>query len=210
MHPIIKHQGETELEIKKSQFICYMSRVESQEMAQSIIEQRRKQHFKARHHCYAYIIGQNQEIQRSSDDGEPAGTAGIPILEVLKRADITNTIAIVTRYFGGIKLGKGGLIRAYGQSVTQSIQSIGLVQPVEQQLLNLQLSYSDFDSLQYFLDSQQISIIETTYTEQVQITVGVNRCEVTNFIQQITQQFASRIHITKAGITIVEKEISSL
>lgn len=210
MHPIIKHQGETELEIKKSQFICYMSRVESQEMAQSIIEQRRKQHFKARHHCYAYIIGQNQEIQRSSDDGEPAGTAGIPILEVLKRADVTNTIAIVTRYFGGIKLGKGGLIRAYGQSVTQSIQSIGLVQPVEQQLLNLQLSYSDFDSLQYFLDSQQISIIETTYTEQVQITVGVNRCEVTNFIQQITQQFASRIHITKAGITIVEKEISSL
>lgn len=210
MHPIIKHQGETELEIKKSQFICYMSRVESQEMAQSIIEQRRKQHFKARHHCYAYIIGQNQEIQRSSDDGEPAGTAGIPILEVLKRADITNTIAIVTRYFGGIKLGKGGLIRAYGQSVTQSIQSIGLVQPIEQQLLNLQLSYSDFDSLQYFLDSQQISIIETTYTEQVQITVGVNRCEVTNFIQQITQQFASRIHITKAGITIVEKEISSL
>lgn len=210
MHPIIKHQGETELEIKKSQFICYMSRVESQEMAQSIIEQRRKQHFKARHHCYAYIIGQNQEIQRSSDDGEPAGTAGIPILEVLKRADVTNTIAIVTRYFGGIKLGKSGLIRAYGQSVTQSIQSIGLVQPVEQQLLNLQLSYSDFDSLQYFLDSQQISIIETTYTEQVQITVGVNRCEVTNFIQQITQQFASRIHITKAGITIVEKEISSL
>lgn len=210
MHPIIKHQGETELEIKKSQFICYMSRVESQEMVQSIIEQRRKQHFKARHHCYAYIIGQNQEIQRSSDDGEPAGTAGIPILEVLKRADVTNTIAIVTRYFGGIKLGKGGLIRAYGQSVTQSIQSIGLVQPVEQQLLNLQLSYSDFDSLQYFLDSQQISIIETTYTEQVQITVGVNRCEVTNFIQQITQQFASRIHITKAGITIVEKEISSL
>lgn len=210
MHPIIKHQGETELEIKKSQFICYMSRVESQEMAQSIIEQRRKQHFKARHHCYAYIIGQNQEIQRSSDDGEPAGTAGIPILEVLKRADLTNTIAIVTRYFGGIKLGKGGLIRAYGQSVTQSIQSIGLVQPVEQQLLNFQLSYSDFDSLQYFLDSQQISIIETTYTEQVQITVGVNRCEVTNFIQQITQQFASRIHITKAGITIVEREISSL
>lgn len=210
MYPIIKHQGETELEIKKSQFICYMSRVESQEIAQSIIEQRRKQHFKARHHCYAYIIGQNQEIQRSSDDGEPAGTAGIPILEVLKRADVTNTIAIVTRYFGGIKLGKGGLIRAYGQSVTQSIQSIGLVQPVEQQLLNLQLSYSDFDSLQYFLDSQQISIIETTYTEQVQITVGVNRCEVTNFIQQITQQFSSRIHITKAGITIVEKEISSL
>lgn len=210
MHPIIKHQGETELEIKKSQFICYMSRVESQEMAQSIIEQRRKQHFKARHHCYAYIIGQNQEIQRSSDDGEPAGTAGIPILEVLKHADVTNTIAIVTRYFGGIKLGKGGLIRAYGQSVTQSIQSIGLVQPVEQQLLNLQLSYSDFNSLQYFLDSQQISIIETTYTEQVQITVGVNRCEVTNFIQQITQQFASRIHITKSGITIVEKEISSL
>lgn len=210
MHPIIKHQGETELEIKKSQFICYMSRVESQEMAQSIIEQRRKQHFKARHHCYAYIIGQNQEIQRSSDDGEPAGTAGIPILEVLKHADVTNTIAIVTRYFGGIKLGKGGLIRAYGQSVTQSIQSIGLVQPVEQQLLSLQLSYSDFDSLQYFLDSQQISIIETTYTEQVQITVGVNRCEVTNFIQQITQQFANRIHITKSGITIVEKEISSL
>lgn len=207
MYPIIKQQGETEFEVKKSQFICYMDRIESVESAQAIIEQRRRQHFKARHHCYAYIIGENKEIQRSSDDGEPAGTAGVPMLEVLKHANVTNTIAVVTRYFGGIKLGKGGLIRAYGQSVTQSIQTLGLVQPVQQQQLHLLLPYSDFDPLQYFLANQQLPIIQTEYTDKVQVTIGVEQSQVEAIWQQIQQQFANRIQMTKEKLVVVEKEL---
>jgi len=108
----IRQDGETEIEIKKSRFICSLKRIQSEDEAKAFIQALKKEHWKANHHCSAYVLGENHEIQRSSDDGEPSGTAGVPILEVLKKNDLINMVAVVTRYFGGTKLGAGGLIRA--------------------------------------------------------------------------------------------------
>jgi uncharacterized YigZ family protein len=124
----IKHSGVDELEIRRSRFICALARVVTEEEAQEFIAGRRRAHRDATHNCTAYILGEHGQISRNSDDGEPAGTAGLPMLEVLARRDLTGVAAVVTRYFGGVKLGAGGLVRAYGQAVAQTIDALGVVE----------------------------------------------------------------------------------
>ena len=115
-----------EIIIDRSRFICHLKKVETEEEAQEYIKALKKEYWDANHNCSAYIIGENMEHQRSSDDGEPSGTAGVPMLEVLKKRELHNLVAVVTRYFGGIKLGAGGLIRAYGRSVSEAIDQSGI------------------------------------------------------------------------------------
>ena len=124
----IKEDNQHEVEIKKSRFICFLKRIETEEEAKAFIQQIKKEHWKANHNCSAFVLGDHHEIQRSSDDGEPSGTAGVPMLEVLKKNDLINVCAVVTRYFGGTKLGAGGLIRAYSGSVAQAIVHTGIVE----------------------------------------------------------------------------------
>src|SRR5690625_6094223 len=112
----VKHSGEDQLMIQKSRLIGYVRRVETEDEAHEFINEIKKKHYDATHNCSAYIIGENDQIQKANDDGEPSGTAGIPMLEVLKRQHLKDTAVVVTRYFGGVKLGAGGLIRAYGRS----------------------------------------------------------------------------------------------
>lgn len=119
---------EIETEIKKSRFICSLARVETEDAARDVIASLRKTHWQANHHCSAWIIGERGELQRSNDDGEPAGTAGTPMLEVLRRQRLTDVVAVVTRYFGGTLLGAGGLIRAYGGSVADAVRHAGIVE----------------------------------------------------------------------------------
>src|SRR5690625_1915655 len=123
----VKHSGEDELIIQKSRFIGYVRRVETEEAAHEFINEIKKKHYDATHNCSAYIIGENDQIQKANDDGEPSGTAGIPILEVLKRMNLKDTAVVVTRYFGGVKLGAGGLIRAYSQTTAEAIKATGVV-----------------------------------------------------------------------------------
>src|SRR5699024_11199596 len=106
----IRENGQAEIEIKKSRFICSLFRIDTEETAKDFLQQLKKEHWKASHNCSAFVLGEKQEIQRSSDDGEPSGTAGVPILEVLKQRQLKDVLAVVTRYFGGTKLGAGGLI----------------------------------------------------------------------------------------------------
>ena len=115
-----KENGTVQEEIKKSKFICHVKRVSSEEEARDFINAIKKEHYKATHNCSAFIIGEQSDIKRTSDDGEPSGTAGVPMLGVLENHRITNSCVVVTRYFGGIKLGAGGLIRAYAGSVGTS------------------------------------------------------------------------------------------
>ena len=128
---MIARSGSNESEIKKSRFICEVKRVESDVDAREFIAELKKKHWDASHNCSAYIIGELGQIQRSSDDGEPSGTAGTPMLEVLRKMRLTGTAVVVTRYFGGTLLGAGGLIRAYGNSVSEAITKIGVVQRQE-------------------------------------------------------------------------------
>lgn len=175
----IYQNGEHQIEIKKSKFICHLFRIENEEQAKEYIAKIKKEHYKANHNCNAYMLGENFEIQRSSDDGEPSGTAGVPMLEVLKKNQLQNTLAIVTRYFGGIKLGAGGLIRAYSTSVSEALKEIGIVQGKLQQILDIIIDYPQLGKLQNYLENEQIAIQEIDYLEQitVKVAIDINQCE---------------------------------
>jgi uncharacterized YigZ family protein len=124
----IKRPGRREIEVKKSRFICSLARVADEEEAQAFIAAVRKEFWNARHNCTAFVVGDEQRRERSSDDGEPAGTAGVPMLEVLRRRGLTGTAAVVSRYFGGVLLGAGGLVRAYGTVVSEALDEVGTVE----------------------------------------------------------------------------------
>jgi uncharacterized YigZ family protein len=163
----IKEYGSHELIIKKSRFICTLRRTESEDEAQAFIEEMKKEHWKANHNCSAYLIGENNHIQRASDDGEPSGTAGVPMLEVLKKRQLQNVTAVVTRYFGGTKLGAGGLIRAYGQVTSEALNHIGIVEKQLQQFVAVTVSYPVSGKLQNRLEESAYTIHSTDYTAEV-------------------------------------------
>ena len=116
--------GEVEIEVKRSRFRCHLERVENEDAARAVVEHARREHWDARHHCSAFVLGADGSTQRSSDDGEPAGTAGAPMLEVLRGREVSDVVAVVTRWFGGTLLGAGGLVRAYGDAVRAALAGV--------------------------------------------------------------------------------------
>lgn len=194
----IKASGSHELEIKKSRFICSVQRVATKEAADAFIESVRQDNPKANHNCFAYMVGEHDEVQRESDDGEPSGTAGVPILEVLKRMEIHDVVAVVTRYFGGTKLGAGGLIRAYSNSTSRAIEKVGLVKKVLQRDLDLNVSYANYEKLNYHLQQEHINVIDTNYGSNVDVIIAVNVNAVEAVQTKITNLLSGQVTI-KAG-----------
>ena len=173
----IKADGQFEIEIKKSRFLCTLKRVTTEEEAKIFIQEIKKEHWKATHNCSAFLIGEKNEVQRSSDDGEPSGTAGIPMLEVLKKNELTNVAAVVTRYFGGIKLGAGGLIRAYAGAVSATLEHIGIVEGKLQREVLVRVSYPLLNKLQYFLEQNHYTTTDSQFLEEVTLTeIGRASC----------------------------------
>ncbi len=166
----IKQDGQHEMEIKKSKFICFFSRVDSEVSAKNFIQLKKKEHWKANHNCSAFIVGAEKITQHSSDDGEPSGTAGTPMLEILKKKQLSNVVVVVTRYFGGTKLGTGGLIRAYSHAVSETIDMIGLVKGQRLQEITIELQYSLLGKLQNFLEHSAYLVKDTIYTEKICVT----------------------------------------
>lgn len=203
----ISQDGQNQIEIKKSKFICHLFRIDNEEQAREYINQIKKEHYKANHNCSAYLLGENFEIQRSSDDGEPSGTAGVPILEVLKKNELQNTLAIVTRYFGGIKLGAGGLIRAYSTSVSEALDKIGIVEGKLQQILAITISYPQLGKLQNYLENEQITIQEINYLENITVKVAIDITEIDIFIANIIDLFNSQVTITHLEKAYVENPV---
>ncbi len=169
----IQFESSYEIEINKSRFICYLHRVESEQEAREYIASIKRLHPKASHHCSAILIDQN--CQRSSDDNEPSGTAGIPMLEALKKREMEKIVAVTVRYFGGIKLGAGGLIRAYSQSVTETLDHTQLYETKELLLYQLIVDYSTASKLEKVLS--QIHLISRDYRENVTLTFAVEKEE---------------------------------
>ncbi|MBR2684516.1 MAG: YigZ family protein [Erysipelotrichaceae bacterium] len=161
----IQFESEYEIEINKSRFICYLKRVESEEEFRDYLAQIKKMHPKATHHCSALCI--NSTLQRSNDDGEPSGTAGIPMLEVLRKRNMEQICAITVRYFGGILLGAGGLIRAYSRSVSEALDHTDLYEVKEMDVYQLKVDYSTASRLDRFLST--VTVLEKTYEENVLI-----------------------------------------
>ncbi|MFC4652405.1 YigZ family protein [Lactococcus nasutitermitis] len=208
MRITIKSDSINEEEIKKSRFICYLKRIENEEEAREFISAVKKEHWKANHNCSAYTLGEQQEIQRTSDDGEPSGTAGVPMLEILKKKQIINTCAVITRYFGGVKLGTGGLIRAYSGVLNHAIEVTGLVQRVEQQGLTLTLDYSLFDSLQHFLLAEHIEMANSKFLTEVKLDLFIDNDKLDGFISRINEKFSGKIKIKKTAKQLVEVALS--
>lgn len=186
-----------ELVIKKSRFICSLKRVNSEPAAQEFIKEIQAQNKKANHNCFAYMIGDNDQVQRESDNGEPSGTAGVPILESLQLAKLHNVVAVVTRYFGGIKLGAGGLIRAYSNVTTKAIHQAGLVQRIQQATLNITVSYRQHDLLLYYLKEKQLEIANEQYGANVVTSVFVDTDQVKATIQDLTNRFNDQLEISE-------------
>lgn len=204
----IKEDGQVQEEIKKSRFICHIKRVTTEDEARNFIQAVKKEHYKATHNCSAFILGERSEMKRSSDDGEPSGTAGVPMLGVLENHQLTNVCAVVTRYFGGIKLGAGGLIRAYAGSVALAIKEIGSVHIKEQLGLRLTLSYSQYQELPNFLKAKQLQEQDTAFTDQVQTTLFVDKDDKESVIESLIELFNGKIDIVEQGLRKVEVPIS--
>lgn len=163
----LRSEEETKIEEKKSIFICNMKNVESEEDARSFISSVRKKYNDAKHNVYAYVIGQNSEIQKCSDDGEPHGTAGMPVLQIILKKKLTNTAAVVTRYFGGILLGASGLIRTYARAAKEAVDKSEKVEVLCGNKITLTFDYGIYDKLQYFFNNNNIKIEKTSYTDVV-------------------------------------------
>lgn len=200
----IKEDGIVEEEIKKSRFICHLKRVESEDEARDYIAQIKKMHHKANHSCSAMIIGENSEIKRSSDDGEPSGTAGVPILTVLEKQELTNVVAVVTRYFGGIKLGAGGLIRAYSGSVANATKEIGIVEVKEQEGIKITLTYPQYQTFANFLASEGLVESETEFLENVTTSIYLDSENVSGTLERLVELYQGKAIFEKAGSKIVE------
>ncbi len=179
--------GEGEIVEKKSRFIATAAPVRSEEEALQIIEQIRKKYWDARHNCYAYVIGERGELERFSDDGEPGGTAGKPILEVIKGEELRNTLIVVTRYFGGTLLGTGGLVRAYSAAAKAGIASSVIITRIPGIKLHITTEYTGLGKIQYILGQRGITTLDSVYTDKVELEVLTAETEAEAVKAELTE-----------------------
>ena len=204
----IKENGQVQEEIKKSRFICHAKRVYSEEAARDFITAIKKEHYKATHNCSAFIVGERSEIKRTSDDGEPSGTAGVPMLGVLENHNLTNVCVVVTRYFGGIKLGAGGLIRAYAGSVALAVKEIGIIEIKEQAGIAIQMSYAQYQEYSNFLREHKLTEIDTNFTDQIDTIIYVDKEEKENIKSALVEFFNGKVTLTDQGLREVEVPVN--
>jgi uncharacterized YigZ family protein len=185
---------------KKSRFISYISPVYTEQEAVDFINSIKKKHYDATHNCSAFIVGETANIQRSSDDGEPSGTAGIPILEVLRKEGLTNTVVVVTRYFGGIMLGAGGLIRAYTQGCADAIRAAGIMRLQPYAIYSVSIDYSLLNKLQHEIGKTDYIIAATEYLDIVTLKILVQPEQADKLQEDIVQWTNSNALIEYLGI----------
>lgn len=200
-----------EIDIKKSRFITYLIPIQTEEEFNEQLAAIRKEHYKATHHCQAFILNEDSSIQRMSDDGEPSGTAGVPMLEVLKRNNLTYIMAVTVRYFGGTKLGAGGLIRAYSTSVSEALNHTKLIANATQMVIELTLEYSQVDNFNYYLEqtSTPITVLDTQYTDKVSQTLALYLNDIDPVHQELIDQFSGQIEWTEIGEQTVDVPVTT-
>ena len=179
--------GEAEIIEKKSRFIATVQQVKSEEDALAFIESMRKKYWNATHNCFAYVIGEHFQIQRCSDDGEPSGTAGKPMLDVLLGEEIHDVVVVVTRYFGGTLLGTGGLVRAYSGSTKEGLLASKVITKMHGQKLSVQTDYTGLGKIQYILGQGGIRILNSIYTDKVELEVLLPEAEIETVMSEIRE-----------------------
>lgn len=194
----IRNFGEDSFEEKKSEFIGYAKRVESEEEAKEFVNMVKDKHKQARHNCYAYVIGENMGIQRYSDDGEPQGTAGVPILEVMKKSHIVDCAIVVTRYFGGILLGTGGLTRAYKKGASIAIKNAGIVEKVVGIKLSGKIDYDLLGKIQYLCAQNEWHMENIQYADNVIFDILAEKSKVEQIENEFINSTSGKIKIDKS------------
>ena len=196
---------ETLYEIQKSKFITHICHIETEAAAREFIQNLKKKYYDARHNCSAYILGENSEKQKSNDDGEPGGTAGNPILESLKKNGLTNIVVVVTRYFGGIKLGAGGLVRAYSHAAVLGIEKATIVQMTPFVELAITINYDLLATLEHWLRQEKIRTNEAEYADNVTLKLLITPESIPQTLAAITDITSNRFSYQKG-----EKQLIAL
>ncbi|MFC0525401.1 YigZ family protein [Pontibacillus salicampi] len=204
----VKGEGNDEIVIQKSRFIGYVKRVETEEEAKEFVQSIKKKHKDATHNCSAYMIGETDHIQKAHDDGEPSGTAGVPILNVLKQKELKDTAVVITRYFGGIKLGAGGLIRAYGNATSEALNTTGIVRRQLMRTMTIKADYSLLGKLENELRSSPYSINRMEYLEHVEIDVFVEEGSEETFTSWMVDLTSDQVEITTGDVSYMEEDVT--
>lgn len=185
--------GDAEIVEKKSRFIATVAPVTSESEALDFIAATKKKYWDARHNCSAFVIGEKHELQRCSDDGEPGGTAGRPMLDVLLGEDVHDTVVVVTRYFGGTLLGTGGLVRAYSKAVQEGLRNSQIITKQQGYLLGIETDYGDIGKIQYILGQRNLAITNSDYTDKVTLDTLVPADELDSLKNELTEGTNGRI-----------------
>ena len=196
--------GQAEYEIQRSRFIAAAAPVETEEAAQEFIRQQKKKYFDARHNCSAYIIGETSSKQKSSDDGEPGGTAGMPILECIKKNELTNIVIVVTRYFGGIKLGAGGLIRAYSHAASLAIGASELVEAKEFWRTALTIGYDQLGMTENWLRQNNIRTADKDFAADITLHLLLPKTEAEQISEGLIDLTAGKGKISKEELVFLQ------
>ncbi|MDX8044588.1 YigZ family protein [Gracilibacillus sp. S3-1-1] len=204
----VKPEGSDEQIIQKSRFIGYVKRVTTEEEAQQFIQSIKKKHADATHNCSAYMIGEHDQIQKANDDGEPSGTAGVPILEVLKKRQLKDTAVVITRYFGGIKLGAGGLIRAYAGTTTLAINTTGVVERKRMKKFLVTVDYGQLGKLENELRQSKYLLENIDYLENVTFNIRIVTGEESAFTEWITELTSGTAEIETGEDSYIELDVS--
>ncbi|WP_026313887.1 IMPACT family protein [Actinomadura flavalba] len=203
----IARGGSWELEVRRSRFVCTLARVDDQAAAAAFVAGHRRAHRDATHNCSAYVVGALGEFTRSSDDGEPAGTAGAPMLEVLVRRGLTGTAAVVTRYFGGVKLGAGGLARAYGQAVADAVSAAGVVELVRVVSLTVALDHGPAARYLGDLRARSLTPVAVRYGASVEVDVRVPVPDADAFERWTASATSGRALVAHGEVTHAEEPL---
>ena len=196
-YKIVYRDGQGEIVEKKSRFIAHIFSVQTEEEALERITQIRKKHYDARHNCFAYVIGEKNEIERCSDDGEPSGTAGRPMLEVLNGQGVHNAVAVVTRYFGGTLLGTGGLVRAYTAAMKEGLADCVLMEQKTGYRIGIRTDYNDMGKIQYLARTLGLTELDTQYADDVEMILLVPETVIEQAEQEITEKTAGKAVIDR-------------
>ena len=209
-YKIVYSGGTGEITEKKSRFLANVFPVENEEEAAVIIEETKKKYWDARHNCYAYIIGQNPGTSKCSDDGEPSGTAGRPILEVLSGAGVSNVLLIVTRYFGGTLLGIGGLVRAYSAAAKAGLAASRIITKEAGKRIIVGTGYDSIGKIQYIISQMGLAVIGTRYTDKTEIELAISSGSTDSFIQKVTEATSGQADInidSDIYFAVIDKEV---
>lgn len=200
MFNTIKENVSAEIVEKKSKFIANLFYVETIEDVENRLKEIRKKYYDAKHNCFAFRLD-NEKMSRFSDDGEPSGTAGAPMLNILEGRNLSNVLVIVTRYFGGILLGTGGLVRAYSEATLKAIENSEIVEKVYGNVLNIEIEYKDLDNIKYYLKNENINIENINYGEKILLKIELTDEELEKIKRMVDDR---KLNINK--IELISKE----